>query len=85
MHEHSDSEASSTPLERAAAYLQQRGLAAPALLLLHLARPLGFLGSQLLLFIQPFGLHPTWDHHIEQTAAMLEDDATWERLDDLLK
>ena len=40
-------------LDRLAARTVERGLAAPALFLLQSAKPVGFLGSQLLVFFRP--------------------------------
>ncbi len=72
-------------LERLAAYLRQHGLAAPTLMILSIVRPLGFLGGQCLALLQPLTPSQGWRERIGQTAAALEDDATWTRLENLLQ
>ncbi|MBV9786759.1 MAG: hypothetical protein JOZ51_01185 [Chloroflexi bacterium] len=68
-----------------AAYLRRHGLATPALMLLQIARPLSFLGSQSLLLIQPILPVHRWQAGIGQTARALEDEAAWTRLEKLLQ
>ena len=41
-------------IDRVADFLVRRGLAAPAVMLLEVGRPLNFVGSQLLVFLGPF-------------------------------
>lgn len=72
-------------LDRLAESLRQRGLSAPAIMLLHLARPLGFVGGQCLMLLQPLAPVPEWQQRIGETAALLEDEATWMRLENLLQ
>jgi hypothetical protein len=77
--------ASPDALHDLAAYLRRHGLATPALMLLQIARPLSFLGSQSLLLIQPILPVQRWQAGIGQTARALEDEATWTRLEKLLQ
>lgn len=72
-------------LERLAAAVRRRGLTTPALMLLTVFRPLGFVGSHALLLVQPLAPDRQWQERIAQTAAALEDDATWTRLEKLLQ
>ena len=72
-------------LERLAAYLRDIGLATPTLMLVQLARPLGFIGGQALVLLQPFAPVQRWQTQIGRTALALEDDATWTRLEKLLQ
>lgn len=72
-------------LERFAGYLRRNSLATPALMLLGIVRPLGFVGSQFLSLVQPLAPLPRWQDGIAQTAAALEDEATWTRLENLLR
>lgn len=72
-------------LSRLAAYLRRHGLATPALMLLTLARPLGFFGGQCLSLVQPLIPQQEWQARIGQTASALEDEATWTRLENLLQ
>lgn len=72
-------------LHMIAAYLRRNGLATPALMLLQIARPLSFLGSQSLLLIQPILPVQRWQAGIGQTACALEDEAAWTRLEKLLQ
>lgn len=77
--------ASPDALHTIAAYLRRNGLATPALMLIQIARPLGFLGSQSLLLIQPLLPVQRWQAGIGQTARALEDEAAWTRLEKLLQ
>lgn len=72
-------------LQRIAAALRQHGLATPALMLLTIARPLGFVGGQCLSLVQPLFPQQEWQTRIGQTASALEDEATWTRLENLLQ
>lgn len=65
--------------------LRQRGLSAPAIMLLQLGRPLGFVGGQCLMLLQPLAPVPEWQQRLGETAAVLEDEATWMRLEKLLQ
>lgn len=73
------------PLHGAAAYLRRHGLATPALMLLQIIRPLGFVGGQCLLVMQPIVPVQRWQAWIGQTARALEDEALWTRLENLLQ
>jgi hypothetical protein len=85
-HEHTPNQSFSPELlERIAQYLQRTGLATPALLLLEIARPLGVFGSQCLTLLQPLAPEQRWQNQINQIAQAMEDDATWTRLENLLK
>lgn len=77
--------ASPDTLHAVAAYLRGKGLGTPALMLLQIARPLSFLGSQGLLLIQPLLPVQRWQAGIGQTARALEDEAAWTRLEKLLQ
>ena len=48
------------PEERLARGIVARGLATPAIFALESCKPLSFLGSQLLVFVQPFYSAPDW-------------------------
>lgn len=72
-------------LIRIAAYLRRHGLATPALMLLTIGRPLGFIGGQCLSLLQPLVPQPEWQARIGRTASALEDEATWTRLENLLQ
>lgn len=72
-------------LEHLIDYLKRHGLATPTLLALHCLRPLSFLGSQLLILIQPLAPHAEWQQRIGRTASTIEDEATWTRLENLLQ
>jgi hypothetical protein len=73
------------PLEHVAAAVRQRGLATPALMLLTIARPLGFVGAQCLSMVQPLIPQQEWQARIGRTASALEDEALWTRLENLLQ
>lgn len=66
-------------------YIHQHGLATPALMLLTLARPLGFIGGQCLRLMQPFAPGQQWQTRIARTAATVEDAGLWQRLENLLQ
>jgi hypothetical protein len=72
-------------LEQTALYLRQHGLATPALFVLGIARPLGFVAGQCLTLLQPLAYGSGWQSRIGRMAADLEDDATWTRLQKLLE
>ena len=73
------------PLEQVAQYLREKGLATPALLLLGIGRPLGFVAGQCLVLLQPMLPRQRWQAQIGQMAAVLGDDAAWTRLENLLQ
>jgi hypothetical protein len=73
------------PLEHVAAAVRQRGLTTPALMLLTIARPLGFVGAQCLSLVQPLIPEQEWQARIGRTASALEDEALWTRLEKLLQ
>lgn len=54
-------------------------------MLITLVRPLGLLGGHLLLLAQPLAPGDRWQSAIGQTAAALEDEATWTQLEKLLR
>lgn len=68
-----------------ARFVRRQGLAAPALVLLGIARPLGFAAGQCLTLVQPVVPEPRWQARIGRMAAELEDEATWKRLEKLLE
>lgn len=66
-------------IERLVAWIEARGLGAPAILLLEANKPLAAIGGQVLLFVQPLlGLlgralgWPAGSEHITQWADLLE-------------
>jgi hypothetical protein len=75
----------STHLQRLAAAIRRHHLEAPALMLITLVRPLGTLGSHLLLLAQPLAPGDRWQTSIAQTATALEDEAMWTELENLLR
>lgn len=68
------------PLEQLADAIVQRGLAAPARMLLDILAPLGFLASQMTLFARPFVPGDRWTRY----ADALSDARGWEQLRDIL-
>lgn len=72
-------------LQRIAVALRRHGLTTPALMVLTIARPLGFVGGQCLSLVQPLIPQQEWQTRIGQTASALEDEATWTRLENLLQ
>ncbi len=80
-----DSTPTPASLDHVAGFLRRQGLAAPALLILGIARPLGFVAGQCLALLQPLVLEPQWQTRIGQMATALEDEATWTRLENLLQ
>lgn len=75
----------SPQLQRIATAIRRHQLEAPALMLITLVRPLGLLGGHLLLLAQPLAPGDRWQSAIGQTAAALEDEATWTQLEKLLR
>ena len=67
-------------IEELGTSLQRRGLATPALMLLDLAAPLGFLSEQLLLAARPFILSGRWRTRVDEIAQVLRDADRRERL-----
>jgi len=74
-------------IDRLTAWIQDRGLAAPALLLLETSKPLLPIGAQMLLLLQPllgaFGPALGWpgeDEALREYAAWLEDPAAVDRV-----
>lgn len=80
-----DSTAGEGALDQLAAFLRRQGLATPALFLLGVARPLGFVAGQCLTLLQPIVPETRWQARIGQMATDLEDEATWTRLENLLQ
>ena len=72
-------------LEQVAAYLRETGLATPALMLLGIGRPLGFVAGQCLVLLQPLMPDDRWQAQIGQMAAALGDEAAWTHLENLLQ
>ena len=71
-------------LAEAVARLKNQGLTAPAIIALEVLKPLGFVGSQLLLILDPL-LSPLTGEGTQRWADILEDRAHVERLLNLLK
>ncbi len=67
-------------LERLADAIVQRGLTAPARMLLDILAPLGFLASQMALFARPFVPGDRWMRYVDA----LSDARAWEQLRDIL-
>ncbi len=67
-------------LERLADAIVQRGLTAPARMLLDMLAPLGFLASQMALFARPFVPGDRWTRYVDA----LSDARGWEQLRDIL-
>ncbi|MFQ3633203.1 hypothetical protein [Roseiflexus sp.] len=67
-------------LERLADAIVQRGLTAPARMLLDILAPLGFLASQMALFARPFVPGDRWTRYVDA----LSDARGWEQLRDIL-
>ncbi len=68
------------PLEQLAEAIVQRGLAAPARMMLDVVAPLGFLASQVALFARPFVPATRWMRYVDA----LSDAQGWEQLRDIL-
>jgi hypothetical protein len=68
------------PLEQLADAIAQRGLTAPARMMLDILAPLGVLASQMTLFVRPFVPGDHWTRYIDA----LSDAQGWERLRDIL-
>lgn len=67
-----------------AARIQDRGMKAPAIIAIEMLKPLGFIGSQLLLMLAPLQSHPI-DEGSRRWADILEDRASIEYLLNLLR
>jgi len=83
----SEQAAGQAHIDRLTAWIQERGLAAPAFLLLETSKPLLPIGAQMLLLLQPLlgALGPVlgWlgeDEALREVAAWLEDPAAVERV-----
>ena len=83
--EHPYQDESTLVLEPVAHYLRDKGLATPALILLGIGRPLGFVAGQCLVLLQPLLPHQGWQAEIGRMAAALGDEAAWTRLENLLR
>ncbi|MCS6841494.1 MAG: hypothetical protein RMJ54_10035 [Roseiflexaceae bacterium] len=68
------------PLEQLANAIVRRGLATPARIALDIIAPLGFLASQVTLFVRPFIPGNDWTRYIDA----LSDAQGWEQLRDIL-
>ena len=82
---HHDAPPPTDPLDHLAAFIRRQGLTTPALLILGIVRPLGFVAGQCLALVQPIVPEARWQARIGQMAADLEDEATWTRLENLLQ
>ena len=58
--------------ERLARRIVARGLATPAIFALESMKPLSFLGSQFLVFVQPFYSAPDWIDVLEDRRAFAD-------------
>ena len=67
-------------LQNLAAGIARRRLTAPARILLDLIAPLGFLASQLALFVRPFAPFGQWRDYL----MALEEEAGWQKLQSLV-
>ena len=67
-------------LEQLTAWILQRGLAAPAILFLEMSKPLNFIGSQLLLALDPLVRGVFFGADYRKLALILERDENVERL-----
>lgn len=67
-------------IERAAEEIVKRGLAAPALLFIEMAKPINFLGSQLLVAVDPFISSILSSGDYRKFSILMEDDENVERL-----
>jgi hypothetical protein len=85
--DHSPIQPPSPTVDELAAFalgLRRRGLATPALILLHGLRPLRIVASQGLLLLEPLAPGSGWQTRLAQMSRDLQDDATWTRLENLL-
>jgi hypothetical protein len=67
-------------LRQLVAHIQRAGLQSPVLVALDVLRPVDFLSSQVVLFVQPFSRGSSWERY---TAALTEE-ASWGELRALL-
>ncbi len=72
-------------LDRVAAQVTRRGLAAPAVLFLELNRPLGFLAGQATHLLAPFLAGLIGIENVRQLASLLEEPANFDRLLDRIE
>ncbi len=72
-------------VDKLARRIEQRGASSLALLLIEIARPFGFLGSQALLVAQPLLTGIIDDTAVEQAAVLLDDPELLNRLSATLK
>lgn len=67
-------------IEKAAREIVRRGLATPALIFIEMAKPINFLGSQLLVAIDPFISSILSSGDYRKFSILMEDDENVERL-----
>lgn len=67
-------------IEKAAREIVKRGLTAPALLFIEMAKPINFLGSQLLVAVDPFISSILSSGDYRKFSILMEDDENVERL-----
>ena len=67
-------------IEKAAQEIVKRGLTAPALLFIEMAKPINFLGSQLLVAVDPFISSILSSGDYRKFSILMEDDENMERL-----
>ncbi len=67
-------------IEKAAQEIVKRGLTAPALLFIEMAKPINFLGSQLLVAVDPFISSILSSGDYRKFSILMEDDENVERL-----
>ena len=67
-------------IEKAAQEIVKRGLTAPALLFIEMAKPINFLGSQLLVAVDPFVSSILSSGDYRKFSILMEDDENMERL-----
>ncbi|MCD6505474.1 hypothetical protein J7M22_02500 [Candidatus Poribacteria bacterium] len=67
-------------IEKAAQEIVKRGLTAPALLFIEMAKPINFLGSQLLVAVDPFVSSILSSGDYRKFSILMEDDENVERL-----
>lgn len=72
-------------VNKLAGRIEQRGASSLALLLIEIARPFGFLGSQMLLMAQPLLTGIVADATVEQTTLLLDNPELLKRLSATLK
>jgi hypothetical protein len=69
-----------TILQELAANIARRRLVMPARILLDLVEPLGFLASQMMLFVRPFTPLGRWQEYV----MALEDESSWKVLQSIV-